>query len=360
MVAPTPNRAGVSGSERMPSDTRDHVATLAADWAGRRVLVTGGAGNLGSYLTEWLVAAGALVTVADDFSTGQAEHLAAVAGDLVLRRGDLAQPGWAEECCAGQEAVFHVAGVAPGLHPSGADHAGLLKANWELGSRVIGAARAAGVGRLLLVSSSCVYADDVPVPTPEVPLAGTEPEYLNSGYGTAKRRLEALAAEQAKAGMAVAIARPFNLYSPRDLRTGRGSHVLPSLLGRILDAEPALTIWGSGRQTRSLMHARDAAWVLAWLAAHHAVAEPVNVGSPDELSMRAMAEALFAATGVTKPLVCDLARPEGAKRKAADISRLRHLLGAIRRPETALADGLAEVVAAWPRAARRALAPAGV
>lgn len=323
------------------------LAPLEPWWRERKALVTGGAGNLGSYLVEWLVAAGAQVSVADDFSTGATANLAAVAGRVGLCRGDLRARSFAEECCAGQEVVLHVAGVAPGLHPAGADHDRLYRENWELGAQVFGAARRRGVRRLLFVSSSCVYGDDVPVPTPELPLDGSEPEQANFGYGAAKRRLEAFALEQARlGGMAVAIARPFNLYSPRDLAGGVGSHVLPSLLSRILNAEPALTIWGSGTQTRSLMHARDAAWVLAWLTAHHAVADPVNVGSPEELTMRTMAEALLAATGITKPIVCDATRPEGARRKAADITKLRRLLGAVVRPETPLAAGLAEVVAA--------------
>lgn len=322
------------------------LAPLASWWRERKALVTGGAGNLGSYLVEWLVAAGAQVSVADDFSTGVAANLAGVADRVVLRRGDLRARSFAEECCAGQEVVLHVAGMAPGLHPAGADHDRLHRENWELGQQVFGAARQCAVRRLLFVSSSCVYGDDAPVPTPEVPLDGSEPERANFGYGSAKRRLEELAREQARlGGMAVAIARPFNLYSPRDLADGPGSHVLPSLLGRILNAEPELTIWGSGTQTRSLMHARDAAWVLAWLAIHQTTADPVNVGSSEELTMREMAEALFAATGVTKPIVCDPTRPEGARRKAADITKLRRLLGATVRPETPLAAGLAELVA---------------
>ena len=336
---------------QIPGDMREEVAVLARTWAACRVLVTGGAGNLGSYLTEWLVAAGAQVTVADNFSTGRAEHLAAVREQIDLRHGDLVSRSFADSCCAGQDAVFQIAGVAPGLFSDGADHETLFRANWELGAQVIGAAARAGVGRFLFVSSSCVYADDVPVPTPEVDLAGSEPEQANFGYGLAKRRLEALAKEEAQRhGMALAIARPFNLYSPRDLRAGCGSHVLPSLLGRILEPDPVLTIWGSGMQTRSLLHSRDAAWVLAWLTAHHAVADPVNVGSSEELSMHAIAEALFMATGIVKPIVCDATRPEGARRKAADITKLKRLLGAVSRPQTQLAAGLDEVVAA-----RRAL-----
>lgn len=331
----------------------EQVQPLRPGWTGRRVLVTGGAGNLGSHLAEWLVAAGARVTVADNFSTGRREHLAAVADRVDLRDGDLGDAAFAAECCARQEAVLHLAGSAPGLQAGPVDHEALRRANVELGRQVIGAAAAAGVGRLQLVSSSCVYPDIVPVPTPELPLAGTAPEQANRGYGQAKRELEALAAETAaRTGMAVGIVRPFNLYGPRDLRAGPGSHVVPSLLARILGPEPVLTIWGSGRQTRALRHARDAAWVLAWLADRAPAAAPVNVGSGEEVSMRELAERIFAATGIVKPIVCDAEKPEGVARKAADTAKLAQLLGATVPPFTPLAAGLAEMVAAWGAAVR--------
>ncbi len=332
----------------------EQVRPLRAGWTGRRVLVTGGAGNLGSHLTEWLVAAGARVTVADNLGTGRREHLAAVAERVDLRIGDLGAAAFAAECCAGQETVLHLAGVAPGLQAGPVDHEALRRANVDLGRTVISAAADAGVARLQLVSSSCVYPDAVPVPTPELPLAGTGPEHANRGYGEAKRELEALAtAAGIRAGMTVGIVRLFNLYGPRDLRAGPGSHVVPSLLARILGPEPVLTIWGSGRQTRALRHARDAAWVLAWLADRAPAAAPVNVGSAEEVSMRELAERLFAATGIVKPIVCDAGKPEGVARKAADTTTLGRLLGATVPPATPLADGLAEMVAAW-RAAERA------
>jgi len=331
-----------------PADlSASSLAPLAPWWRGKKALVTGGAGNLGSHLVEWLVAAGAQVSVADNLSTGRRENLAGALDKVNLLVGDLTIAGFAEECCAGQNIVLHVAGVAPGLQAEGADHAALLGANVSLGSSVLTASLRGGVRRLLLVSSSCVYPEDAPVPTPETTALAGEPEKNNRGYGWAKRHLEALATEQAtRHGQELIIVRPFNLYGPRDLWGGRGGHVLPSLLKRVLEPGSVLTLWGDGTQRRSLMHSRDAAWLTAWLAAHRSTAEPVNIGSAEEFTMVELAQALLTATGIDKSIAFEPDRPSGLSRKLADLGLLRSLLGAIVPPATEFAAGVAEVVTA--------------
>lgn len=309
--------------------------------------MTGGAGNLGSHVVEWLVAAGARVVVADNLSTGRRANLAGAGNGPELLVGDLTAAGFAEECCTGQDIVLHVAGVAPGLQAEGADHAALLGTNLLLGSSVLAASLRAGVRRVLLVSSSCVYPEAAPVPTPEsTPLTG-EPEKVNRGYAWAKRHLETLATEQAtRHGQEMVIVRPFNLYGPRDLWGGRGGHVLPSLLQRVLAPGPVLTLWGDGTQRRSLLHSRDAAWLIAWLAAHHASVAPVNIGSAEEYTIVELARALLTATGIAKSIEFEPAMPAGVSRKLADLGLLRSLLGTTVPPGTKIADGIAEVVAA--------------
>ncbi len=309
--------------------------------------MTGGAGNLGSHLVDWLVAAGAQVSVADNLSTGRRANLAGVLDKVNLLVGDLNTAEFAEECCNGQNIVLHVAGVAPGLQVEGADDAALLGTNVLLGSSILAASLRRGVRRLLLVSSSCVYPEDAPVPTPETTALAGEPEKTNRGYGWAKRHLEALAtAQAARHGQELVIVRPFNLYGPRDLWGGRGGHVLPSLLKRVLEPGPVLTLWGDGRQRRSLMHSRDAAWLIAWLAAHQSTAEPVNIGSAEEYTIVELAQALLAATGIDKSLEFKPDLPSGMRRKLADLGFLRSLLGSTVPPATEFAAGIAEVVAA--------------
>jgi nucleoside-diphosphate-sugar epimerase len=315
-------------------------------WEGKQVAVPGGAGFIGSYLVEQLVAERAAVTVIDSLESGRLSNLASVAGQIEFHRADVAD---LELCCdlfAGKHVVMNMAASAPGVGHSHLHHTELLGRNLQIGSTVLEAARRTRVPRFLVVSSSCVYPDDAPVPTPELPAFTGEPERVNAGYGWAKRYLELQAHHYAERfGMQIAIARPFNAYGARDLASGGRSHVIPALIERLLSDAPELVVWGTGRQTRSFIHAHDVAAGLRLVTEHHAVCDPVNVGHDRETSVKELMGLLMEVSGVHKSAVFDLSKPEGCKRKSADMTKFRAVTkGFI--PETSLAEGLAEMVRA--------------
>lgn len=317
------------------------MMNFASFWNGRRVLVPGGAGFIGSHLCEHLAEMGAHVTALDNLSSGSWSRLAA-AGAIQQIEADVTDPA-AAGFFNNAEVVMNLAGLAPGLTVDPLRHERLFHRNVEIADAILRAVISHRVPRMLVVSSSCVYPDDAPVPTPEYDPAGTEPELANRGYGLAKREIEA-AALRAAAGhphLQLAIARPFNVFGERDRNGGPGAHVIPALLERLAGPDPEIVVWGSGEQTRSFIHAADVARAMALLTVHHAVADPVNIGHEQEISIRELLELLMEISGIRKPLVFDRTKPEGAARKACDAGKLRRLTGFT--PQISLEDGLRRI-----------------
>lgn len=326
----------------------DPSGTSGGYWRGKRVLVPGGAGFIGSHVVDRLVALEARVTVVDDLSSGSWNRLAGCAARIERIDGDVTDAALAAQVFPGMDVVMNLAGRAPGLTPDEDRHERLYQENLCIGRAVLESVIRHRVPRLLVVSSSCVYPDDAPVPTPEMSLAGTDPESANRGYGLAKRKIEEEAVEAASRGeVEVAIARPFNVYGARDDRRGPGSHVIPSLLERILSSDEEVVVWGSGSQTRSFMHAEDVARGLVVLTEKHACAEPVNLGSPDEIRIRDLVGDLMRLAGVVKPVRFDRSKPEGATRKGADIRLLREIAGGF-EAGVPWERGLGEIVHSHP------------
>lgn len=317
-----------------------------AFWNRKKVVVPGGCGNIGSHMVEQLVEFGARVKVVDSMETGRMEFLDHVIDQIEFVEGDITDMPFCRKVFQDQDVVLNLAAQAPGVGHSHLNHVSLLGRNAQIGAVVLEAARAEGVNRVLIVSSSCVYPDDAPVPTPELPLFTGEPEIVNSGYGWGKRYNELQAMHYAERfDMAIAIARPFNAYGPRDLAKGGKSHVIPALIERLLSPEPVLTVWGDGTQTRSFIHARDVATGLLLVTERHAVCDPVNVGHDHETTMAELVEALMEAAGIKKELFFDTTKPVGCLRKAADMTKFRRVTGGF-TPVTNLMDGLGEMVAA--------------
>jgi len=315
-------------------------------WEGRNVVVPGGCGAIGSYAVEQLVDAGASLAVIDNFDTGRHENIASVAGAVELIEGDVRDMDIARRAFHGKDTVLNFAAQAPGVGHSHKNHASLLGDNAMICSSVLEAARLEKVERVLTISSSCVYPDDAPVPTPEMPLCTGGPEHVNAGYGWAKRYNELLSEYYARHfGMQIALGRPFNAYGARDLAKGERSHVIPALIEKLLSPSSELVVWGSGTQTRSFIHARDVANGLLLLAEKHAVCDPVNVGHDHETSMRELVELLMEISGIRKSIVFDRSKPEGCLRKSADMTKFREVVAPF-EPATDLRQGLKEMIEA--------------
>ena len=317
---------------------------MSFEWKNKRVLITGGAGFIGSYLTELIVQEAATVTVVDDLSRGQLGHLARVINDIRFVQADLRYLDACEGVCSGQDVVLNLAAPVFGLEYSVRHHGEMLTSSLMISSNVLEAARRKGVSRCLVCSSSCVYPDDALVPTPESEAERGSPESANRGYGWAKRIAEAQAQYYAEEyGMEIAIGRPFNAYGPRDYIEGEKAHVIPALIQKALTAAEPIRVWGSGNQTRSFVHARDIALGLKLITERYACADPVNIGHDEETTIRDLITRICRLAAKPCEVVFDTSKPEGAGRKAADTTKLRAVtLGFV--PSVTLDQGLEEML----------------
>lgn len=313
-------------------------------WNNKKVLVAGGAGFMGSYLVELLVYDGAKVTVADDLSRGRLENLSGVMEQIFFRNVDLRNLHLCEEVCSGQDVVMNLAAPAFGIKYSMTHHAQTLTDVIRIGFNLLDAARRQNVRCFLVVSSSCVYPDDAIVPTKEDEALRGTPETVNIGYGWGKRMVELQGQYYAREyDMEIAIARPFNAYGPREPLELEKAHVMPALIQKVLNGDDPIIVWGSGNQTRSFIHGKDSALGLKLITEHYAVADPVNVGYDCETTIRELIERILKITGKNAKLVFDTTKPEGAARKAADVTKLRQVTHGFTAQIT-LDEGLEETI----------------
>jgi nucleoside-diphosphate-sugar epimerase len=309
-----------------------------------KVLVGGGCGFFGSYLVPALVARGSRVTVVDNLQNGTLEAIAPVRDAVTFVEGDLADRAFCDSVLPGHDLFVNLAARASGVGFSRAHHGQMLVDNILCGLVPLEAAHRAAVSRIIVTSTSCVYPDEAPVPTPELdPFTGW-PEHVNEGYGWAKRMHE-LAARYyaAEHGMSITIVRPFNLYGANyPWRSVEQAHVIPSLVKRVLDGEDPVVVWGSGEQRRNFLHGRDAAELMIRIAESGA-SGAVNLGYEDDVRIADLVSLICEVTGRRPRIVFDRSKPDGQARKSADASRLRALTGNY-APRISLRQGIEEMV----------------
>lgn len=324
-------------------------------WNGKRVLVTGGAGFVGSHLVEELLrrAPKARITVADSLESGRKENLKAVLGDLRIIRADLRSLDDCRKACKGQDVVLNLAAHVGGVGYNSKHHGTMYRDNMLIALQMTEAARLAGVERFLVVSSACVYPREATVPTPESEGFRGSPEMTNEGYGWAKRMAEYLGRSyHAEFGMKVAIARPYNTYGPRDHFESENSHVISALIRRVAAGENPVRVWGDGTQSRAFLYVEDFARGLLEVCERYAVCDPVNLGTSEEVTIRRLAELILEASGSKARLVFDPSKPSGQPRRNCDPSRAKELIGF--QAKVSLREGLGRTVQ-WYRANRACL-----
>lgn len=318
-------------------------------WKGKRVLVTGGAGFIGSYLVDLLVAEQASVHVVDNLERGRLENLRSCWEQIVFIQGDLLDPVICREVTAGKGVVMNLAAKVTGIEYNRYHHGDMFTSNILINTNVLEAARLNGVKRYLAVSTACIYPPDSKVPTPESEGSRGSPEPTNEGYGWAKRMAEQQAIYYAQEySMEIAIARPFNAYGPRDYFDEATSHVIPALIRRVLDGDDPVVVWGSGNQTRAFVHGLDVARGMMLLAEKYPAGHPVNIGHDKEISIRELVMLILRLTGKKSNVVFDTSRPDGYPRRAADVTKLRTVTGGF-VPSISLEEGIAQTIE-WYRA----------
>ncbi|MFA6092461.1 MAG: NAD-dependent epimerase/dehydratase family protein [Elusimicrobiota bacterium] len=313
-------------------------------WDGRRVLVTGGAGFIGSHVVELLSAAGrgVKVTAADDMSNGRKENLSA-APDVRLETADLKDFDACRRVCEGQEIVLHLAARVGGVGFNVAHPGTMFRENMLLAGNMIEAARLAGVERFLMVSSACVYPRFCTIPTPEGEGFKDWPEDTNDGYGWAKRMAEFQAmAYKREFGMRFALVRPYNTYGPRDHFDPETSHVIPALIRRVLSGEDPIRVWGDGTQTRAFLYVEDAARGMLECTERFAECDPVNLGADEEITIRDLIAAVMELCGSRARVEFDVSRPAGQPRRNCDTRKAFEKTGF--RAKVHLREGLARSI----------------
>jgi len=301
-----------------------------------RILITGGAGFIGSHLTDRLLAAGHSVRVLDNLSSGKRANLPLTAGiDFV--EGDIREVAAVNRAMAGVDAIYHLAAVAS-VQASIDDPLGTHGSNFVGTLNLLEAAREQGVRRMIYASSAAVYGDTERLPVSEETM--TKPL---SPYAADK-----LAGEQylnfyaAKHGIATTAFRFFNIYGPRQDASSPYSGVISIFVER-LRQERAVTIFGDGRQTRDFVFVRDLVDVLtAALASENAHGTVLNVGRGVECSLLDLLESLERLAGRSVARRHEPARVGDIVRSRADVSRLARALGYV--PRTTMDEGLAALL----------------
>lgn len=300
---------------------------------------------MGSYVTDFLVAAGARVRVADNLQRGSLKFIEGVAKQVELHKDDLLDIENCRKACQGQEVVLHLAAKVTGIEYNRTHQREMFETNFLLQRNVIHAAADSGVKRYLQVSTACVYPHDALIPTPESEGSRGSPEPTNEGYGWAKRMGEQLAKYYSKeTGMECAIVRPFNAYGPRDNFDEKESHVIPALIHRVLRGDDPVVIWGSGNQKRVFVHARDVAKGMVLAAEKAPPGEPLNIGHDQMVSIKELFETICRVLGRSPKASFDTTKPEGYPARAADTTRLRAVTGFV--PSITLEEGIRDM-AAW-------------
>jgi len=300
-----------------------------------RVLVTGGAGFIGSHLTDHLAALGCRVTVLDNLVNGRRENLAAAlaTGRVTLVEGDITEAATCNRTVPGHDVVFHLAclGVRASLHDPFSNH----QVN-ALGSlNLLAAARRAGTKRFVYISTSEVYGKALTFPLTES--ATTWPTTV---YGGSKLAGEHYAAAYHECyGLPVIRIRPFNNYGPRAHFEGDSGEVIPRFMLRAL-AGHAPVVFGDGSHTRDFLFVKDCAEAMVKIAETDAlVGGLVNLGYGEETRIGDLGRLVLAATDRTDlQVVHEAERPGDVPRLWVDPTKLRAATGW--RPRTTLAEGL--------------------
>jgi GDP-L-fucose synthase len=316
-------------------------------WEGKKVVVAGGAGFIGSHVVEELLKRGSKVTVADRLSPSRRENLKSVRGQVKLVPTDFLSSAQCRKACAGQEVVLNLAAKVAGVGFNSQHHGSMFHDNMLIGSHMIEAARQAGCGRFLVVSSACVYPHDCSVPTPEEEGLRDTPEPASQGYGWAKRMSEYLgAAYQKEFGMKVAIARPSNAYGPRDHFDTPDAHVVASLIRRAVRGENPVTVWGDGAPKRNFLFVDDIARGLLDVTERYPAADPLNLGSDEEISIKELAELILELSGSSARLSFDRSKPAGQLRRYCATEKAKKTVGFSAR--VPLREGLSRTIS-WYR-----------
>ena len=283
----------------------------------KKILVTGGAGFLGSFLVEQLKERG---VNEEDIRIPRSK-------DVDLRR-------W-ENCVNAvkdMDMVIHLAARVGGIGFNRAYPATLFYDNAIMGIQLMEGARQEGVAKFVAVGTVCAYPKYTPVPFKEDELWNGYPEETNAPYGLAKKML--LVQSQAyrqQYGFNSIFLLPVNLYGPGDNFNSESSHVIPALIRKFTDAiqnnKSEVVVWGTGKASREFLYVEDAARGIVQAAEKYNGSEPVNLGAGFEIKIKDLVELIAELTGFKGEIKWDSTKPDGQPRRCLDVSRAEKEFG---------------------------------
>lgn len=308
--------------------------------ANKRVLVTGGAGFIGSHLVERLAQFNE-VTVLDDFSVGTEQNLSAVRSLVKVVRADVRDPETVAAAVRDAQVVFHLAVIC--LRASISDPLTAHLVNDQGTLNLLLALRGGALERLVYVSSADVYGNAIRVPMDE-----DHPTNPETPGGASKLAGEAYALGFGRMyGLPVTVVRPFNVYGPREHVEGSSGEVIPRFVARALAGRP-LVVFGDGFQTRDFTWVGDVVRGMVLAAeCDELVGSPVNIARGHEASVLRLAQLVQSLVGSRLPVLHYPDRPGDVRRHVAGVARARRLLGY--EAEVSLEEGLTRYVA-WVKA----------
>lgn len=312
----------------------------------KKVLVTGGAGFIGTHFVEALLQQGARVRV-----TTHERPMIVRDGSVEVVAADLTRP---EDCLRAMrdvECVIHAAGAVTAAGTTHGNPMAAITTNLVLAAQVLQAAWTAQIDRIVMFSSSTGYpAADHPLKEEELWTGPTYPCYF--GYGWMRRYIERLSEFVAsKAPVKVALIRPTAVYGPWDNFDLATSHVFPALIRKAVERMDPFEVWGTGDEVRDVLHVADMVRGCLMALEKHAVCDPINIGSGQALTIKDVVRIIVKAADYEGArVVFNTSKPVTIPVRMIDIAKARQVLGF--EPRISLEEGMRETVA-WYRQQRR-------
>jgi nucleoside-diphosphate-sugar epimerase len=299
---------------------------MTKELADRTVLVTGGAGFIGSFLTEELVSLGADVRVADNFSRGDISKLSVVQDKIEVLPVDLTTQKGCIEATEGVDDVFHLAASVGGIHYIKQENIGGLRPSILMNQCMLEAARVNDVDRFLFASSACIYRqqhDDLNLFSEDQ----ATPAHPHSTYGWAKILGEVTCdAYHSDTDLQTSSVRIFNCYGPRESLDPESSHVIPSLCRKVIEAPDggSIELFGDGSQQRGFIYVTDLVDGMIKILTTKSDGEPINLGNSKEVvTIQELAEKIIDISGKDLSITHDTSKPTGTDKYACDMTKMK-------------------------------------
>ncbi|MGD8500204.1 MAG: GDP-L-fucose synthase [Phycisphaerales bacterium] len=283
----------------------------------RRIVVTGGAGFLGSYVTEGLRKRGC-----KNISVPKIEDYDLVEIDDVIRMYE----------DMGPDIVIHLAAAVGGIGANRQHPGEFFYKNLMMGVQLIEQGRLRNIEKFVAIGTVCAYPKLTPVPFKEENIWDGYPEETNAPYGLAKKMLLVQSQSyRAEYDFSSVFLLPVNLYGPGDNFDADSSHVIPALIKKCVDAIDSgadyINCWGTGNVSREFIYAADAAEGILLATERYDSSEPVNIGTGFEITIKKLAAKIAELTGFTGEIRWDSSKPDGQPRRCLDVSRAKDYFG---------------------------------